>query len=133
MNEKEQQDMNLEEILKEFAQPETEEEQQIAAESEEMEAFLEEQQEAEEKAEILREELAALQTKVADMGDTIRLDTIAAVLGSQMTEEVNKLLKIFKLIPHAARQCGIPRRFREGENGDGINEARDAQAAPIRV
>lgn len=87
MNEKEQQDMNLEEILKEFAQPETEEEQQIAAESEEMEAFLEEQQEAEEKAEILREELSALQTKVADMGDTIRLDTIAAVLGSQMTEE----------------------------------------------
>lgn len=84
MNEKEQQDMNLDDILKEFSQqPETEEEQEISAQSEEMEAFLEEQQEADEQAESIREELSALQAKVADMGDTIRLDTIAAVLGSQ--------------------------------------------------
>lgn len=90
MNEKEQQDMNLEDILKEFAQPETEEEQEIAAQSEEMEVFLEEQQEADEQAEIIREELSALQAKVADMGDTIRLDTIAAVLGSQAAEQLQE-------------------------------------------
>ena len=84
MNEKEQLDMELDDILKEFAQqPETEEEQEISAQSEEMEAFLEEQHEADVQAEALREELSVLQAKVADMGDTIRLDTIAAVLGSQ--------------------------------------------------
>ena len=41
----------------------------------------------------------------------------------------------FLNLPHAAarKREGIPRRFCEGKNGDGIYEARDAQAAPIRV
>lgn len=88
MDEKKQQEANLEEILKEFSQVSDEDTQlEDTEQAQELAAFLEENSLEEGAGDALRQELSNLQHKVAELGDTIRLDTIAAVVGSNEADK----------------------------------------------